>query len=127
MKIIVTIIPTYLVTNLLLSYFFRFLQTKNKNLVFNKFIILQQEVFLFFDIASCALLQSHAEFNRLCERIFLHLIPICILVPCFDIDHVTIHYSDNRRSNLINILFVLLVRSIEVSCKRISLSCGKVY
>ena len=45
----------------------------------------------------------------------------------FDIDSVTIHYLENRRSNLINFWFISLIRSIELLCKRISLSCVKVY
>ena len=46
---------------------------------------------------------------------------------CFNIDSVTIHYLENRRSNLINFWFISLIRSIEMLCKRISLSCAKVY
>ena len=38
-KIIVTIIPTDLVTNLLLSSLCPFLQTKNKNQVLSKFVV----------------------------------------------------------------------------------------
>ena len=48
MKIIVTIIPTDLVTNMLLSSLCPFLQTKNKNLVFSKLVVWEQEIFLFF-------------------------------------------------------------------------------
>ena len=48
MKIIVTIVPTYLATNLLLSSFCRFLQTKNKDLVFSKLVLCKGEIFLFF-------------------------------------------------------------------------------
>ena len=39
MKIIATIIPTNLVTNLLLSSLSIFLQAKNKNLVFSKLVV----------------------------------------------------------------------------------------
>ena len=47
---------------------------------------------------------------------------------CFDIDSVTIPYSENRRSNLIIFFcFISLIRSIEMLCKRISLSCVEVY
>ena len=46
---------------------------------------------------------------------------------CFDIYSVTIHYLENRRSNLINFLFISLIRPIEMLCKRTSLSCVKVY
>ena len=48
MKIIVTIILTDLVTNLFLSTSCPFLQTRNKNLVFSKLVVLQREIFLFF-------------------------------------------------------------------------------
>ena len=39
MKIIVTIVPTYLAKNLLLSSFCSFLRTKNKKLVFSKLVV----------------------------------------------------------------------------------------
>ena len=42
MKIIVTIIPTDLVTNLFLSTFCAFLQTKNKTLVFSRLVVWQR-------------------------------------------------------------------------------------
>ena len=48
MKIIVTIIPTSLVTNFLLFSFSPFLQTKNKNLVFSKLVVWLLVIFLFF-------------------------------------------------------------------------------
>ena len=44
MKIIVTIIPTDLVTNLFLSSFFPFLQTKNKNLVLSNYLLASQKI-----------------------------------------------------------------------------------
>ena len=47
-KLIVTIIPADLVTNLLLSSFCPFLQTKNKILVFSKLVVWWREIFLFF-------------------------------------------------------------------------------
>ena len=55
MKIIVTITPTNLVTNLLLFHFCTFVETKNKNQTFGKLVF----------IASHGLLQMYAEFNRL--------------------------------------------------------------
>ena len=64
MKIIVTSVPTDLVTNSLLSSFCSFLQTKNKNLGFQQVDgLVPRNSFLF--IASRTLLQSRAEFNRL--------------------------------------------------------------
>ena len=39
MKIIVTIIPTNLVANSLLSLFGAFIETKNKNQVFSKLVV----------------------------------------------------------------------------------------
>ena len=45
----------------------------------------------------------------------------------FDIDSVTIHYSENRRSNLISFWFISLIRSIEMLCKPTNLSCIKGY
>ena len=40
-----------------------------------------EKYFCFFFIASCALLQSHAELNK---GIFLHVIPVRIIVPCYN-------------------------------------------
>ena len=39
MKILVTIIPTNLVTNSLLSFFCNFIETKNKNQIFSKLVV----------------------------------------------------------------------------------------
>ena len=64
MKIIVIRIPTDLVTNLRLSSFGPFLQTKNESQVYGKLVSGNEKYFWFFK-ASCALLQSHAKFNRL--------------------------------------------------------------
>ena len=65
MKKIVTIIPTNLVTNSLLFLLCTFVETKNKNLIFNKLVIWEHEIFLFLFIASRILFQKYAEFNRL--------------------------------------------------------------
>ena len=35
----------------------------------------------FWFLASCLLLQSHTEFNKLYEEIFSHVIPVCIIFP----------------------------------------------
>ena len=48
MRIIVTIIPTDLVPNPILSSFRLFLQIKNKNQVLSKLVVWQQETFLLF-------------------------------------------------------------------------------
>ena len=70
MKIIVTIIPTNLVTKL--SSFYHFLDIRNKNFVFSKLVVYSNEkYFCFLFIASCALLESHAKCNRLLLRNFL--------------------------------------------------------
>ena len=64
MKIILTMIPTDLVTNLLLFSFCPFLKTKNKNQVLSKLVIWQREIFLFLFITTRVLLQIHIEFNK---------------------------------------------------------------
>ena len=48
MKIIVTIISTNLVTSLLSSRFCPFIETKNKNQIFSKLVVLKREVSLLF-------------------------------------------------------------------------------
>ena len=48
MKIFIASTPTGLFTNLLLSSFCSFLQTKNQNQVFSKLVFMYGEIFLFF-------------------------------------------------------------------------------
>ena len=43
-----------------------------------------EKYFFLLFIASRVLLQSHAEFNRLYKGIFLHVIPVRIIVPCLE-------------------------------------------
>ena len=73
MKITVTIIPTDLVTNLLLSSFC----VSSGN----------EKYFCFLFIAIRALLQSHAEFNGLLYRNFLVCYPVRVIVPCSLLKH----------------------------------------
>ena len=49
----------------IILFFFPFLQTKNKNQVFSSWWFGNNKYFCFLFIASRALFQSHAEFNRL--------------------------------------------------------------
>ena len=42
-----------------------------------------EKYFCFLFIASGALLQSHAEFNRLYKETFLHAIPVRITATCY--------------------------------------------
>ena len=80
MKIIVTIISTLLVTNSLSFSFCPFLQTKNKNQVSSKLMVWSQELFLFFVYSES---HSTSEPNAIdfYEGIFLHAIPVRIIVP----------------------------------------------
>ena len=48
MKIIVTIIPTNLVTNSLLSLFLSFIESKSRNQIFSKLVLWQREIVLLF-------------------------------------------------------------------------------
>ena len=86
MKVIVTIIPTYLVTNLLLSSFFHFLQTKTKIWFSASWCSGNEKYFCFLFITSRTLLQrampNSIDFY---EGIFLHVIPVRIIVPWFDV------------------------------------------
>ena len=71
MKIIVTIIPSYLVRNLLLScFFFFFISYKPKRRIWfsASWWSVNEKYLCFLFIARRALLQSHAEFNRLLQR-----------------------------------------------------------
>ena len=80
MKISATIIPTDLVRNLLLCSFCPFLQTKNKNPFFQQVggVVTRNTSLLF--IASRALLQSPYK-TDFYKEIFLHVIPVRIIVP----------------------------------------------
>ena len=71
MKIIVTIIAKYVVTNLFLSSFFISYKLKTRIWFSASWWSGNEKYFCFLFIASRALLQSHAEFNRLLERNFL--------------------------------------------------------
>ena len=83
MKILVTIIPANLVTNLSLSLFCLFLETKNKNQTFTKLMIWSKEIFLLFAYSVFALyykgIPNSIEFYK---RIFLHIVLVSIIVPC---------------------------------------------
>ena len=61
MKIIVTKIPTNLVTNSLLHLFWPFLETKNKDQIFNQLVVRNGKYFCFLFIVNHALLQTHVE------------------------------------------------------------------
>ena len=72
MKIIVTIIPTDLVTNSLLSIFFVLFYKPTTKIRFStSWWYGNEKYFCILFITSRALLQSHAEFNRLLSRNFL--------------------------------------------------------
>ena len=85
MKIIVTIIPTDLVTNSLLSTFCPFLQTKNKNQVGGGSATWWSGNEKYFCVLFIA---SHIYFKAMPKSIdfykgtFLHAIPVLIIVPC---------------------------------------------
>ena len=79
MRIIVAIIPTELVTNSLLYFFCPFLKTKNKNPVFSKLVVWQREIFLF-----SVYNESFSNLIGFYKRIFLHVIPVRIIVPCLE-------------------------------------------
>ena len=78
MEIIVSIIPTDLVTNSFLSSFCPFLQIKNKNFVFSKLVV--QLYFCFLFKASRSLLQSHPNSTDFYKGVFSYVIPIRIIV-----------------------------------------------
>ena len=82
LKIIVAIIPSYLVRNLPLSLSSLFLQTKNKIQFCMQIVSLVIRNLCFFFIASHPLPRRHTELIKFCEGIFLHVIPVCIILPC---------------------------------------------
>ena len=84
MKIIVTIIPTYLVTNLLLSSFFSFLTNQKQESDFQQVGGLVTEIFVF--CLQRVALYFKAMLNSIdfYKGIFLHVIPVRIIVPRYN-------------------------------------------
>ena len=81
MKTIVTVIPINVATNLLLPTF-RPYKTKIRIWFSASWWSGHEKYFCFLLIASRALLQSHAEFNRLYKGTFLYVISVRIIFPC---------------------------------------------
>ena len=85
MKIIVIIISTDLVKIHFYPLFVLSYKPKTRIGFSGSWWSGKEKCFYFLFIASRALLQSHAEFNRLNKEIFLHVIPVRIIVPCSDL------------------------------------------
>ena len=81
MNMIVTIIPTDLVKNSLLSSFVLFYTSKTRIRFSASWWSGNKKYFCFFFITSCTLLQSHVKFNKLLQRNFLRVIPVRIIFP----------------------------------------------
>ena len=80
MKIIVTIIPTNLVTKSLLSLFCPFEEITNENLVFSKLSTRNVSIFCLWQVTLYFTgMPNSLEFYK---RIFLNVIPARIIVPC---------------------------------------------
>ena len=89
MKIIVTIIPTDLVKISFYSLLVLFNKRKTRIRFSASWWSGNEKYFCFLFVASRALLQRHAELNRLSHVIllhgfFLHVIPVPIIVPWED-------------------------------------------
>ena len=80
MKIIVTIIPTVLVTNSLLNLFYPVVETKSKNQIFSKLVVWYKKYLFFLYSMSCSTSKVCA-IQDFYKRIFLHAIPVRIIVP----------------------------------------------
>ena len=91
-KINTTMIPTNLVKILLLFLFGPFIETKKQESNFQ-----QVSVFCFLFVARCALLQDMPNGIDFYKRIFLNVIPPCIIVSCYtlllDFDNNQIDFS----------------------------------
>ena len=83
MKKIVTIIAPDLVTNSLLSSFCLSYKPKTEIRFSASWWSGNEKYFFFLFIASRALLESPANSIDFYKGIFLHLIPVRIIVPCF--------------------------------------------
>ena len=78
-KIIVTIIPTNVVTSLLWSLFCPFEEIKNKNQIFSKLMVWLQEIVLLFVYRYAKGIPISINFYK---KIFLHVISVPIIVLC---------------------------------------------
>ena len=84
-KLLLNVIPTNLVRNSLLSLFCHFIETKN-NQIFSKLVVWWQEIVFFFCLQQVVLylkrMLNSIDFHK---RIFVHVIPACIIVPWFNL------------------------------------------
>ena len=81
MKIILIIIPTSLVTKLLLSLFCPFVETKKQDQIFSKLVIWQREIFLFFVYSESSSTSKicriqYTFIKRFCYMLFLLLLKL---------------------------------------------------
>ena len=82
MKIIVTIIPTDLVTNLLYPLFVLSYKPKTRILFSESWWSGNEKYFFFLFIASPLYLKAMPNSIDFYKGIFLHVIPVRIIVPC---------------------------------------------
>ena len=86
MKIIVTIIPLSLVTSSLSSLPCPFIETKNKNQIFSNLVVWLREIVLLIVYSESRSASKVCQIQRIedvCKRIFLHVIPVRIIVPWY--------------------------------------------
>ena len=80
---IVTIIPTDLVTNSLLSSFCSYLQTKNKDQVFSRLVVWYREIFLLFVYSKSRSTSKPCQIQQTFTKEFSQMFSCSYLVPWF--------------------------------------------
>ena len=117
MKIIVTIIPTDLVTNSFLSSSYPFLRTKDMNWVFNNLVLWWREICFLF-IASHALyfkaMPNSIDFYK---GIFLHVISVRIIVPWLNIGFMKMVLKWPLYSNVITFFTLRGIHQLKTKMK----------
>ena len=138
MKIIVTIIATELVTNSLLSIFCSLLEIKNKNQILKVGGLVTRNKTVFLFIAVTLYFKTTANSVDIYKGIFLHVIPVCIILPwslrllgpysmyplSTSSNMITSSYNFNRFCTSILTFRLFILFSLSVSSIPILLLCS---
>ena len=92
---IVTIVPTILVTSSFLSLFCRYIETKNKNQIFSKLVVRYSFAFCLKCVA--LYFKEIPNSTDFYKKNFLHVIPARIIVPGLNQCIITLQLISNTR------------------------------
>ena len=114
MKIIVTIIPTNLFTNLLLLPFCPFLETKNKNRSVSKLLVWHRKKFLLFDQSRLNLINFYVSvFFRLYQIVISGYLADSIISYLLKIEWKILENTGRRsKEGIFHFFGIILIRSL---------------